>query len=102
VRIGWSKKEKKEYIHKAPKTVFDLTISAMEQIAEASKGPIMAEEIIEHLTKISTELVPSYQVYLVIGFLREFNCIKQIGREGYEILPDLANNAEVVWKNSMV
>jgi hypothetical protein len=31
--------------------------------------------------------------------LRKLNCIKQIGREGYDIPIDLAKKAETAWGN---
>ena len=98
VRIGWSKKEKREYQHKVPKSLFDLTIKTMGDLAKSRNGPFLAEEIIEQMNENSAESVPGYQVYVVIGFLREQGSIKQEGREGYKIPLDLDKKAEKEWK----
>ena len=97
VRIGWSKKEKREYQHKVPKSLFDLTIKTMGDLAKSRNGPFMAEEIVEHINENNSESVPGYQVYVVIGFLREKGCIKQEGREGYRIPVDIYKKAEKEW-----
>ena len=97
IRIGWSKKQKREYTHKVPRIVFDVTVKAMERLAKSGAGPFMAEEIIERVNELSSEAIPSYQVYVVIGLLRMCGCIKQVGREGYGIPVDVAKPAKDIW-----
>lgn len=97
VRVGWSKKQRKGYIHKTPKDVFDKTVKVMSDLAKGSSGPFMAEEIIERVNNESSEIVPSYQVYVVIGFFREKGCIEQVGREGYHIGTDVNERARKAW-----
>ena len=99
VRIGWSKKERREYTHKVSKRVFVETVEVMGRLAQGGAGPFMAEKIIEQVNNAGSETIPSYQIYVVIGFLRKLNCIKQIGREGYDIPIDLAKNVESEWRN---
>lgn len=102
VRIGWSKKERREYTHKVSKRVFVETVEVMGRLAQGGAGPFMAETIIEQVNNAEyaeSETIPSYQIYVVIGFLRKLNCIKQIGREGYDIPIDLAKKAESAWGN---
>jgi len=99
IRIGWSKKEKREYTHKVSKQVFYQTVEEMGRLAQGGAGPFMAEKIIEQVNNSESETIPSYQVYVVIGLLRKLNCIKQIGREGYDIPIDLAKKAETAWGN---
>ncbi|MHC4539117.1 MAG: hypothetical protein ACYS74_04965 [Planctomycetota bacterium] len=96
-RIGWSKKRRREYTHKTPRAVFDKTIKAMATLAQGGVGPFTAEQVIERINTTETETIPTYQVYGVIGMLRLTNCIKQIGREGYNIPPELVENAERKW-----
>lgn len=95
VRIGWSKKQKREYSHKVPLAVFNQTVKTMGSLEKSSAGPFMAEEIIENINKAGTD-IPSYQIYVAIGMLKKMGCIKQVGREGYQIpdnLPDIAGQA---------
>ncbi|MHC4112350.1 MAG: hypothetical protein ACYSUY_14855 [Planctomycetota bacterium] len=94
VRIGWSKKERREYTHKVPKRVFYETVEVMSRLAQGGTGPFLAENIIEQVNNAKSETIPSYQIYVVIGFLRKLNCIKQIGREGYDIPTDLSTRAK--------
>lgn len=101
IRIGWSKKERREYTHKAPKAVYDQTVRAMGDLARSAAGPFMAEQIIEHLNQIGPESIPSYQVYVVIGLLRETSCIKQRGREGYDVPTDIVPRAEREWEGML-
>jgi hypothetical protein len=99
IRVGWSKKQRREYIHKVPRIVVDRTVKSMAELAQSAGGPIMSEQIIEHINNSESETIPSYQVYVVIGLLRKTNCIKQSGREGYYIPPDILAKAEGEWGN---
>ncbi len=98
-RIGWSKKERREYTHKTPRTAFDRTVKVMAALAQNGAGPFTAEQIIEQLNHMGSETIPSYQVYVVIGFLRARKCIVQVGREGYDIPVDVYGKAEAVWRS---
>lgn len=97
IRIGWSKKERSEYTHKTPRAAFDRTVKAMAALAQSGAGPFMAEQIIEQLSQLESEAIPSYQVYVVIGMLRKRGHIKQVGREGYNIPTDITAKAENEW-----
>ena len=97
VRIGWSKKQRREYTHKAPRLVFDKTIKAMDILAQSGAGPFLAENIIEQANSNESQSIPSYQIYVVIGLLKQTNCIKQVGRDGYDIPIDLLEVAEKKW-----
>lgn len=97
IRIGWSKKQRREYTHKASRLVFDKTVKAMVILAKNGAGPFLAEQIIEHANNNESEIIPSYQVYLIIGFLRKAEYIKQVGRDGYDIPTELVEKAEEKW-----
>ena len=96
-RIAWSKKKRGEYTHRAPKAVFDQTITAMASLFQTGNGSFMAEHIIERVASNSPEHVPSYQVYLVINLLSDSGCIQKVGREGYRWPEQLEDNARKVW-----
>jgi len=97
IRVGWSKKNRREYTHKAPKTVFEQTIKAMASIGQTRNGAVMAEQIIEQLESTSSEHIPSYQVYTVLGLLRDRDCIQKIGNEGYRWSEGLEDSARKIW-----
>lgn len=96
IRTGWSKKQKSEYEHKASRTTFDRTVAAMAHIATTGPGPFTSEQIIERVND-SENTFPGYQVYVVIGLLREHGCIEQVGRDGYMIPEDVSSRASDVW-----
>jgi len=98
IRIGWSKKERSEYTHKTPRTAFDGTVKVMAALAQNGAGLFTAEQIIEQVNNMESEAVPSYQVYVVIGFLRARKCILQVGREGYDIPTEIATRARKEWE----
>ena len=101
IRIAWSKKQRREYTHKAPRFVFNETVKAMAALAQSGAGPFMAEQIIEQVNNMESEAVPSYQVYIVIGLLRKTKCIKQVGREGYSIPTDIRTKTEKEWEGML-
>lgn len=98
IKIGWSKKQRREYSHKVTSNVFDLTIETMNTLAKNGAGPFTAEQIIDKVNDIVVEVIPAYQVYVVIAMLRKENCIKQLGREGYNIPIDVNEKAQEAWK----
>lgn len=97
IRIGWSRKQRREYTHKAPRLVFEQTVKAMTALSQSGAGPFLAENIIEQANSNESDAIPSYQIYVVIGLLKQTNCIKQIGRDGYYIPTELVEKAEEKW-----
>lgn len=97
IRIGWSKTQRREYTHKAQRFVFEKTVQAMVALSQSGAGPFTAEQIIEHIDSIESEAIPSYKIYVVIGLLKQTNCIKQVGRDGYIIPQDLVKKADEKW-----
>jgi len=98
-KIGWSKKQKREYSHKVPRTIFKRTLQTIDELTSSGTGPFTTEQIIDTLNASNNEFVPSYQVYIVIAFLRNMLCIKQLGRDGYEIPTDVADRAAEAWND---
>jgi hypothetical protein len=96
-RIGWSRKQKQEYEHKVPRTAFDTIVNTMSALARERSGPFMAEVIIDKINATTEDSMPAYQVYVVLAALREWNIISQVGREGYNISPEVAEKARATW-----
>ena len=96
VKIGWSKKRRCEYSHKVPKVAFDAIVAAMAGLAKGGNGPFTAEIIIDKVNN-TEEIIPAYQVYVVLAAFRAWNVISQIGREGYKIPSDVGEKAQSVW-----
>ena len=99
-KIGWSKKHKREYAHRVAESVFNRTVRAMLALANGKTGPFLAEDIIGKVNESDEDQVPSYQMYIVIAFLRAAGCIRQRGRDGYDIDGELATGARGAWEES--
>jgi hypothetical protein len=99
IRIAWSKKEKKEYQHKAPKSVVRALAVAL---AEAGKnGKVFATDSILPISDSDGGEIPNYQSYLAIALLRHLQLIRQHGRQGYSVpAPDeLGKAIDTIWDN---
>jgi hypothetical protein len=97
VRVGWSKKKRQEYSHRAPRHAFDTIVSVMARMAQSTSSPVMAETLIDELGKESCDPIPSYQVYAILGFLSNGDAIQQAGREGYRLPRDIDARANSLW-----
>ena len=99
VKVGWSKREKKEYEHKALKRAVDVLISTL--IRAGANGRIFKADDILPLadTDDGTE-IPAYQVYLILAWLRNLGLIDQHGRQGYSITKpkELSGVVESAWQ----
>ena len=98
LKVGWSKQKRKEYVHRAPRSV----IWALARILRARSVPesrFMTTEILPLVNDGRGE-VPSYQVYLALAWLRGVGAISGNGREGY--LADAVGisdeNVEALWE----
>jgi hypothetical protein len=99
VKIGWSKKQKAEYRHKAPKAVVLLVAQALQKKGAGSEH-FTFEELLPFRDRGAGADVPSYQAYMVLAWLRQENLIVQHGRQGYS-LPlniNLMDALEERWK----
>jgi hypothetical protein len=99
LKIGWSKREKKAYRHKAPKRVVLLVFQAFQQAGQ--HGPrFVIEQILPIRDPENNTDVPSYQVYLCLAWLRKEELIFQHGRQGYSLQQEnnLTDIVEERWK----
>jgi len=86
VKIGWSKKAKKEYQHKAPRYVVDLLVKRLLQMTTPDKV-FTTEELFPLRNETDDMEIPSYQAYLALAWLRSFGAVRQHGRQGYSMVP---------------
>lgn len=96
IRTGWSKKKRAAYSHKVARKVFDRVVSLLNTYRGKS-APTQAEVWMKDLESADTEPVPSYQFYVVIGYLREKGYIKQVGREGYLVPEQFSAVSNISW-----
>jgi len=97
-KIGWSKKQRSEYSHKVPRSAYDAIANSMTKLANEGTGPFTAEVVIEKLNVSTEDMIPSYQVYVVLAALRSLDAIRQVGREGYDIPMDISEKAKDLWE----
>lgn len=81
VKVGWSKKAGDEYEHRAPRTA---ALAFIEHLASNTRVKEVFE--IEPLLPVPDGRggkLPSYQVYLALGWLRNAGAVEKKGRDGY-------------------
>ena len=99
VKIAWSKKERAQYEHKAPRQVVDLLIEAIRsQKGEGAK--FEAPDVLPLTDRKSRKEVPSYQSYLALAWLRYEGVVAKHGRDGYSLKPTAATAERLneLWK----
>ena len=91
VKIGWSRNEKKEYEHGAPRYAVDLLAIAIAR--KSRNGNVFtAKDIFPLRVKDGghTSEVPTYQAYVALAWLRQAGLVKQLGRRGYSVRKSLS------------
>jgi hypothetical protein len=83
VKIGWSKRERAEYQHKAPQSVLALLIRKL-AVAGAGGRMFTANDLFPLTTDHGIE-IPIYQAYLCLAWLRNEGLIQPHGRQGYTV-----------------
>jgi len=81
VKIGWSKKQKKEYQHKSPKHVAELLGKAL--LNDGADSRIVTADDLFPLHESDGSEIPSYQAYLCLAWLKAEGVVQQEGRQGY-------------------
>lgn len=99
VRVAWSKRDKKEYEHKAPLAV--LTALGIIMTKKGANGRVFSTDELLPLIDDDGAEFPSYQVYVGIALLKQFGLLDQHGRRGYSIprLKEFKGAIEAVWQN---
>ncbi|MCH7871850.1 MAG: hypothetical protein IID33_09130 [Planctomycetes bacterium] len=98
VKVGWSKKEREEYEHKAPLVAAKALASAIED--RSGNGSLFtAEELFPLKDLDEGSEFPGYQGYVVLAWFRAAGLIEQHGRSGYTASDSraLANAVRAAW-----
>jgi len=82
VKVGWSKKARKEYQHKAPRSVAFAFADHLRKHTRDGKLFRM-EDILPVPDPVNDGELPGYQVYLVLAWLRSLDIVQKQGRDGY-------------------
>lgn len=81
VKVGWSRKGRQEYEHRAPRGAVDAFVEKVRGRDEPDDLFTM-EELLP-LNGEDGEEIPSYQAYLALGWLRSERAVTKDGRDGY-------------------
>jgi hypothetical protein len=84
VKIGWSKREKTEYEHKAPRQAVDVLTTAIARRADNGKL-FTVEDLLPLKNPADGSEIPSYQAYVALAWFRRLGLVKQHGRRGYSV-----------------
>ncbi|MGB7157700.1 MAG: hypothetical protein WBD40_06515 [Tepidisphaeraceae bacterium] len=87
VKVGWSKKERKEYNHRAPRRAVDAVAVAVRQIG--AKGKLfLGDALLPLKDPADGRALPDYQAYVALAWLKELSLVEQHGRRaGYSLVP---------------
>jgi len=98
VRVAWSKRDKKEYQHKASHAVVQGVADAMAKVG--GDGRVFSTEDFLPVDDADGNRVPSYQAYVCLALLKQTRLIDQHGRQGYSIprLAEFKDAVESVWR----
>ncbi len=100
VKIGWSKKSKEEYEHKAPWRIILLVASAITRSATEHK--LVRSDHFLPIVDDTGEEVPYYQAYLALAWLVAIGEMFRHGRQGYTLRDpkNLTASIEERWRSS--
>ena len=99
VKVGWSRKERQEYEHRAHSKVLWVFAGAVRDRPQATDSFTM-EDVLPLVYEGGKE-IPSYQAYLALAWLRSVEAITKDGRDGYRAdLSKLSDeNLKALWKS---
>jgi hypothetical protein len=100
VKVAWSKKDRGEYQHKAPRRVAELLAAAIGK--RSGNGRLFtSEDIFPLKDPHGGGDVPSYQAYAALAWLKQSGLVQPHGRRGYTVQNNsrLAELLSVAWQN---
>jgi hypothetical protein len=97
-KIAWSKKDRREYEHRAPAELIFQIAEVFEQNTKRGK-PFLMDDLLPFKSRSGDE-IPSYQAYLALAWFRSLGLIEARGKDGYAVaVDDLHARAEHEWKD---
>lgn len=98
IRVAWSKREKKEYQHKAPYRALKTLTAALAELGK--DGRVFSTDQVLPIRDSDAGEIPNYQAYVCIAWLKQTGLIDQHGRQGYSVprLEEFQNAVESIWR----
>lgn len=100
IRVAWSKREKKEYQHKAPHHVLAALATAL--VSAGKEGRVFAtEQVLPISDPEDGREIPNYQAYVGIAWFKHAGLIEQHGRQGYSVPQpnEMQGAVESIWQS---
>jgi hypothetical protein len=92
VKVAWSKRDRREYEHRAPREIVSFLLDAIRR--NKGEGAVFESQHVLPLVENGRE-IPSYQAYLALAWLREEGIVKKKGRNGYILKPNTATSERI-------
>jgi hypothetical protein len=89
VKVAWSKKDRREYEHRAPHDVVNVVAASILGVGRPGKVFSM-EDLMPFKTAAGAE-IPSYQAYLALAWFRSLGLVEQRGKNGYAAVTGALN-----------
>ena len=99
VKVGWSRKERQEYEHRAHSKVLWVFAGVVRDRPQATDSFTMDDLL--PLVDASGKEIPSYQAYLALAWLRSVEAITKDGRDGYraDLVKLSDENLKALWES---
>jgi hypothetical protein len=100
VKVGWSKRERKTYEHKAPRSVLQALVEALTRAGSGGER-FTTENLFPLRDPADRSEIPDYQAYLTLAWLRGNGLLVQHGRQGYSLpeATDLTREIDQLWNS---
>jgi len=96
-KIAWSKKDRREYEHRAPAELVFQIAEMFEKCTKRGK-PFLMDALMPFRSQDGDE-IPSYQVYLALAWFRSLSLIEARGKDGYAVaIEKLRERVEREWE----
>lgn len=93
IKIGWSKKNESEYEHRVSR---DAVVSVLTALGgKFGGGELFEADTLLPVVDASGAEMPSYQVYLVLAWLRDLGGLEKQGREGYRCTAGKLDDSQI-------
>lgn len=88
VKVGWSKKDRREYNHRAPRAAVDAVAAVLRHVG--AKGKVFNGDTLLPLKNLTDgTAIPDYQAYVALAWFKHLGVVTQEGkRSGYTLPPD--------------
>lgn len=88
VKVAWSKTDRREYNHRAPRCAIDAVVAAVRHLG-ANGRIFTGDKLLPLKDPADGARLADYQAYVALAWLRHLGIVEQHGRKsGYTLVPD--------------